>query len=192
MLHLGCANFRTSTRAHSINRYCTGILYTGKLAVVARFVNIDKRHRGEPGHTSDKRDTRTHGSDEPHNHPSQVTSTKIPSSRPTNAHTRTTARRARSRPSLRSSPNHAADSEKTTPSEVPDPAECRLPLPERLPAGAAPASCSCARKRSRRNEGARSSRCVAAGGAARTPNELESREAEAGVCHGGEASLKLG
>ena len=134
-------------------------------------------HKGHSGHTVD-----SHGSRRRTSQPS------LTPSRPTKnpqTHTRTTARRARSPPSQRSSPpNPAADSEKTTPSE-PDPADSTAPR-------APPRACS--KAGARRNEGARSRCVLAAGSAAGTPNELESREAEAGECHGGgeATSLKLG
>ena len=135
-----------------------------------------KRHRGEPGHTRETRDTRAHArAHGSHGRTSQ------PSTQ-TQRHTRTTTRRPKPRPTqqpqeqpqARSRPLPAADSEEAAPSE-PDPASTRSQSasPRLLEGGA------------RRNEGARG-RCVyTAGGAVGgqtepplAPDELKTREAE--------------
>ena len=92
-----------------------------------------KRHRGEPGHTrdtplgalahtghTDTRITRMNLTSITHKQPDPQT------------HTRTNARRARSRPSQRSPPDPAVDSEKTTPSDMPSEPD---PLPPPAPRG---------------------------------------------------------
>ena len=144
-------------------------------------------HRGEPvlwttggagTHTGHARDTRAHKG-------TRITQTNLTTIQ-TQRHTRTTTRPAQ-HPQARSRPLPAADSEEAAPSE-PDPAFTRSQSasPRLLEGG-------------RRNEGARG-RCVTAGGAARAqtgrqtdraPNELETRETEAGMRNGrGEANLR--
>ena len=158
-----------------------------------------KRHRGEPGHTRDTRDTRAHAG-------TRITRTNLttihpnpsghkPARKPHGSHGRTSqpstqtqrhkpARKPRptqqpqEQPQARSRPLPAADSEEAAPGE-PDPASTRSQSasPRLLEGG-------------RRNEGARG-RCVTAGGAARAPDELKTREAETGVSDGrGEADLR--
>ena len=133
------------------------------------------------GHTSAHADTRR----------TQTNLTSIQTQR----HTRTTTRRSRNpkprptqqpqeQPQARSRPLPAADSEEAAPSE-PDPASTRSQSasPRLLEGG-------------RQNEGARGRchgdvYCVTAGGAARAPDELETREAETGMRNGrGEADLR--
>jgi hypothetical protein len=131
-----------------------------------------KRHRGEPGHTRDTRDTRTHKGTQTNLTTNQTHQQQTP---------RTSARRPKPRPTqqpqARSQPLPAADSEEAAPSK-PDPASARSQSasPRLLKGG-------------RRNEGA-CGRRVTAGGAAGTPDKLEAREAEAGMRNGrGEADL---
>ena len=120
----------------------------------------------EPGHTRDTHTGRagaqghTDHTDEPHNHP-----------KPThNPHVSATAETAAdsTAPQARSRPLPAADSTVEAAPSEPDPAFTRSQ-------SASPRLL----KGSLRNEGARGRR-VAAGGAARATDELETREAEAG------------
>ena len=135
-----------------------------------------KRHRGEPGHTRDTHGTRgltrAHGTHRQTPQPSKPNDTPA---RPRDGRNRG---RLKSAGQARSRPHPAADSEEAAPGE-PDPASTRSQSasPRLLEGG-------------RRNEGARG-RCVTAGGAARASDELETREAEAGMRNGrGEADLR--
>ena len=88
---------------------------------------------------------------------------------------------AAEQPQARSRPLPAVDSEEAAPSE-PDPAASRSQ-------SASPRLLEGSSKAKKRNESARSRR-VTAGGAPRAPDELETREAEAGMRNGrGEANL---
>ena len=139
-----------------------------------------KRHPGtHRGHT---RDTRAHTG-------TRITQTNLTTIQ-TQRHTRSPARPrdGRNRGRLNSRRPGADRSPRPT-QKRPPPANPTLPPPApRAPPRPAPA-----RKRSAngRNEGARG-RCVStAGGAARAPDELETREAEAGMRNGrGEADLR--
>ena len=143
-----------------------------------------KRHRGSRDtHGTHTGHTGAHGhtdhTDEPHNHPNPTTLTRTTTRRP---------KPYRNRGRLNSRRPGADRSPRPT-QKRPPPANPTLPPPApRAPPRPAPA-----RKRSAngRNEGARG-RCVStAGGAARAPDELETREAEAGMRNGrGEADLR--
>ena len=127
-------------------------------------------HTGHTGHTGAR--GHTGHTDEPHNHPPKTNDTPARKPRPTQQ-----PGQPQEQLQARSRPLPAADSEEAAPSE-PDPASTRSQSssPRLLEGG-------------RRNEGARG-RCVTAGGAARAPNELKTREAETGVSDGrGEADL---
>ena len=129
----------------------------------------------EPGHTRDTHTGRagaqghTDHTDEPHNHPN--TSNTQPACQHEPRRPKPQPRQPTQQPQARSRPLPAAESEEAAPSE-PDPASTRSQSasPRLLEGG-------------RRNEGARG-RCVTAGGAARAPDELKTREAETGVSDG--------
>ena len=146
----------------------TGIAVPGTVPVYGSKTPV-KRHRGEPGHTRDTRDTRAHAG-------IRITRTNLTTIHPnpktqTRTKTATDSTEPQEQPQARSRPLPAADSEEAAPGE-PDPASThsQSASPRLLEGG-------------RRNEGARG-RCVTAGGAARAPDELKTREAETGVSDG--------
>jgi len=114
MLYIQCFSLKDSNRFKTTVPAPPGVFLPGSPRTGV-FLPV-KRHRGEPGHTRDTRDTRTHKGTQTNLTTNQTHQQQTP---------RTSARRPKPRPTqqpqARSQPLPAADSEEAAPSK-PDPA----------------------------------------------------------------------